>query len=478
MKKTNRIPVRTLLAAAAATALWSAPALAQHQHGKDEQHAGGQPGDHTHGEVAKPKTFAEASRRIADHMARIDASLNSGSVAGVSEEANSVATLARELWALSLAKDSGIAREKVREANVAGKELADAANELHEIADGGDLAKSKAQFDKMKAAAAKIEAVAPATYYCPMHCEGAKTYAAPGECPVCHMKLKKQTGEQFSVEVKVVGGAKIEAGKPANLQWTIKDPRGMQVKEVEIVHEMPLHLLMVSKDLSWYAHEHPVFQPDGTFTMAWTFPAGGEYTLFHDFTPKEVGMQVVPVTLKVEGAAKPPVPLAPDANKPKTVEGYTVTLNTGGPVKTGGATTMSYTIAKDGKPVSDLTPYLGAMGHLVIISQDLKSFVHSHPHEAHNGHAAGGGHDEKGEHGHKGEMDAHSPAAPTNNARKGGPKVDFEAHFDKPGLYKGWAQFQHMGKVLTVPFTFEVLQGSGGPASPAGHSHDKPHDHK
>ncbi|MCC6427232.1 MAG: hypothetical protein IT435_10480 [Phycisphaerales bacterium] len=454
MKHLKRSYLFAMAIAGAAFAL-GAPALAQHDHGKGEP--GGQPADHSHGEVAKAKSFGEAARRIADEIKAIDAALAAGSVAGVSDRANAVATLAKDLGALSLAKDSGVARDKVKDANLAGKELAEAAGELHEIADAGDLAKSRAQFDKVKAAAAKVEAVAPATYYCPMHCEGSKTYDKPGECPVCHMKLKKQTSEQFSVTVKPVGGGTIEAGKPVNLLWTLKDPRGMQVKDVEIVHEMPLHLLMVSKDLSWYAHEHPKLEADGTFTMTWTFPSGGEYTLFHDFTPKDVGMQVVPVTLKVEGQAKSAVALTPDADKPKTVDGYTVTLNTGGPVKTRGATTMSYTIAKDGKPVSDLTPYLGAMGHLVIISQDLKEFVHSHPHEH-----ADGDHD----HAKQGHTDM-----------KGGPKVDFEAHFKAAGLYKGWAQFQHNGKVITVPFTFSVAKGEGGgEAKPHGHD-DKGHEH-
>lgn len=27
-------------------------------------------------------------------------------------------------------------------------------------------------------------------YYCPMHCEGDKTYEQPGECPVCGMRLE------------------------------------------------------------------------------------------------------------------------------------------------------------------------------------------------------------------------------------------------------------------------------------------------
>ncbi|MCC6427252.1 MAG: hypothetical protein IT435_10585 [Phycisphaerales bacterium] len=458
MKTTKRSILFLSLTAGAAFlwgGAWASPALAQHDHDK-----GGQPGDHSHGEVAKAKSFGEAARRIADEIKAIDAALAAGSVAGVSDRANAVATLAKNLGALSLAKDSGVARDKVKDANLAGKELAETAGELHEIADAGDLAKSKAQFEKVKAAAAKVEAVAPATYYCPMHCEGSKTYDKPGECPVCHMKLKKQTSEQFSVTVKPVGGGTIEADKPVNLLWTLKDPRGMQVKDVEIVHEMPLHLLMVSKDLSWYAHEHPKLEADGTFTMTWTFPSGGEYTLFHDFTPKEVGMQVVPVTLKVEGTAPAAKPLVVDNDKPKTLDGYTVSLDTGGPVKTGAATHMAYTISKDGKPVTDLVPYLGAMGHLVIISQDLKEFVHSHPHEG-GEHAAGGGggHDDKGKgaHGHGGD-------------KKGGPKVDFEAHFKAAGVYKGWAQFQHNGKVITVPFTFNVAKGDASGEA-------KPHEH-
>jgi hypothetical protein len=425
------------LAGIAALMLHSAPAFAQHD--RDD--------GHSHGEVAKPKTYAEATRRIGDHVAKIDASLKAGSLAGVSDQANAIAELAKQLGPLALAKDSGVAREKVKDTNLASKELAEAANALHEAADGGDMNGSKAQFAKVQAALAKISADAPGTYYCPMHCEGDKTYSAPGKCPVCEMNLKLQTTEQYSVEVKPLGG-KLEAGKPATLLFTLKDPRGAPVKSVEIVHEMPLHLLMVSTDLSWYAHEHPELQPDGTFVFKdWTFPAGGEYILYHDFTPKDVGMQVVPVTLKVSGTPSAPVKLAVDADKPKVVDGYSVTLDTGGPVKTGAATHMAYTITKDGKPVTDLTPYLGAMGHLVIISEDRTEFVHSHPHE------------EGAEHG---------------AATKGGPKVDFEAHFKKPGLYKGWAQFQHMGKVVTVPFTFQVQTG----ASTGAHDdHGGGHDH-
>jgi YHS domain-containing protein len=436
---------KATLTAAFAAALWTAPVMAQHDHG-----SGGGHDDHAHETVSKAKSFGESSRRISETITRIRASLDGGSLAGVSDDANAVAELAKQLGALALAADSGIARDKVKDANLAGKDLAAAANELHEAADKGDLAGSRTQFEGVAAAAARIEAFAPATYFCPMHCEGAKTYDRPGDCPVCHMKLRKQTTERFTVEVTPRGG-EIVAGKAVELGFTLKDPRGMQVKEVETVHEKPLHLLMVSKDLSWFAHEHPTLRSDGTFGLTWTFPAGGEYTLFHDFTPKDVGMQVVPVTIKVDGAPRAATALKPDADGPRTVDGYTVALDTGGPVSTEGAAHLAYAISKDGRPVTDLAPYLGAMGHLVIISADLKEFVHSHPHED----------------------DDHA-----DSSTKRGPRVDFEAHFKAPGLYKAWAQF-NVGtaakeQVLTVPFTFEVAPGADG--SHGGHG-DAEHKH-
>ncbi|HEX8875476.1 MAG TPA: heavy metal-binding domain-containing protein [Phycisphaerales bacterium] len=442
MKTTKRSILFALFTAGAALALAAPSALAQHSHGDDKKAQPGHKDDgHSHGPAAKaPDTYAKAVAEMASRAKEVEEALNKGDLDAAHDEGDAIAAIARSLGALALKPDSGVDKAKVKEINNAGKAIAEQMDAIHEAGEKKDTAAAKAAFAKGKAQIDSLAAAAPAKYFCPMHCEGSKTYDKPGECPVCHMKLKKLTSEEFSVSVKPVGG-KIEAGKPANLVFTLKDPMGMAVKGVEIVHEKPLHLLMVSKDLSWYAHEHPELQPDGTFTLAWTFPAGGEYTLFHDFTPKDVGMQVVPVTLTVDGPARAAKPLAVDSDKPKTVDGYTVTLDTGGPVTIGKPATFSYTISKDGKPVNDLTPYLGAMGHLVIISQDLKQFVHSHPHEH-----ADGDHD----HAKQGHADM-----------KGGPKVDFEAHFKAAGVYKGWAQFQHDGKVITVPFTFNVAKGEG-----------------
>jgi heavy metal translocating P-type ATPase len=38
------------------------------------------------------------------------------------------------------------------------------------------------------------------TYYCPMHCEGEKTYSQPGDCPVCGMDLVKEIKTSSSMQ--------------------------------------------------------------------------------------------------------------------------------------------------------------------------------------------------------------------------------------------------------------------------------------
>src|SRR5215207_482972 len=136
------------------------------------------------------------------------------------------------------------------------------------------------------------------SYGCPMRCEGAKLYHAPQNCPVCGMALGLIGGERYRVAVAPAGDT-IEPGVETALAITIDDPHGKRAQHLDVVHEKLVHLLITSEDLSWFAHEHPERQKDGTFELRMTFPAPGRYTLFHDFTPKRVGMQVVPVDVVV-----------------------------------------------------------------------------------------------------------------------------------------------------------------------------------
>ena len=271
-------------------------------------------------------------------------------------------------------------------------------------------------------------------YACPMKCNGGSTTPAAGLCSVCGMRLHRLSGRSYVVAVEAVGadGAAapaIEAGKEVTLRFKLAAPDGGAVKELEVVHEKLIHLLMVSADLAWFGHEHPEAAADGTFTLRTTFPHGGTYTLFHDFTSKRDGMQVVPVELAVAGEAPAPVALAPDADGIRVVEGCTVKLVAPAPLRSLFNVSLKVRVEQDGKPVTDLEPFLGALGHLIVISEDRRRFVHSHP-----------------------------LGAPPKAGKPAGPEVTFGALFPAPGRYKAWVQLQRKGRVLTAPFVFDVVR--------------------
>jgi hypothetical protein len=259
------------------------------------------------------------------------------------------------------------------------------------------------------------------------------------------MSLKLVTGRAYRVSVaregsdggEASGPGAIRSGREVTLRFRLESPDGKLVKDLEVVHEKVLHLLMVSSDLAWFSHEHPALQADGTFRLNTTFPRGGSFTLYHDFTPSGVGMQVVPVEIEVDGPAAAPVPLAASRERKQTIGGITFELDAPASIASLRTHTLTFRATRDGKPVTDLEPFLAAMGHLIVVSEDRKRFVHSHPIEP--------------------------PNAPAT--RRGGPDVAFSALFPVPGLYKAWSQFQYQGNVLTVPFVLEVVSPLGVPAS-------------
>lgn len=238
---------------------------------------------------------------------------------------------------------------------------------------------------------------------------------------------KKPAPKPYYVELKAESGA--EAGKPTALRFTIRDTKTKAaVKDFDIAHTKVFHLLMASRDLSWFTHEHPEAQPDGTFTISQVFPSGGLYRVYADVAPRGAGSQILGTTLTVRGAAPKPVPLVPSALK-NTVDGITANVSLASPVPVGRSTSIAFKLsdALSGQPLTDLEPYLGAFGHLMIIHQDGQTVVHSHPAEDEAGLA---------------------------QSRKG--TVLFNARFPKPGLYKAWGQFQRAGKVVTIPFVLKI----------------------
>jgi hypothetical protein len=281
-------------------------------------------------------------------------------------------------------------------------------------------------------------------YRCPMNCEKGKTYGKPGKCPVCGMTLEKVEGGEnntlvYQMQFKT-DPHQLQAGTPATLFFTPSIAgRENEKVELEVQHEKKIHLIITSDDLSYFEHIHPELQSDGSYKVkvlgnddAYTnepersetrFDLGGNYLLFADYKPAGSIQKVEKIPLSVSGSSRP------------AMVSYSVTLNPkGGKIVTGGQAHFEGVLKKDGKPIdaNSLENYLGEKAHMVVVSVEDKEYLHVHPGVA-NG------------------------------------KYDLHTTFTKPGVYRGWIQFQAEGKVHTIDFTMNVAQGTG--TAHGNHSH-------
>lgn len=257
--------------------------------------------------------------------------------------------------------------------------------------------------------------------------------------------------------------AAVSAGAETVLTFMVKDERGATVKDLPLAHEKPMHLLIVSSDLAEFEHIHPEPQADGSYQVKFAFPSDGTYQLYADYTPRDAAQVVDKFEVKVNGTTRAAVPLTEDKTLTKTVDGLAVTMTPDKPLRAGAEVMLNFQVndAASGKPAADLQKYLGEMAHFVIISQDLKEFLHAHP------MAGGAGHDEGMKHEGMKHDDGMKHGGVKHNA---GPVPTVSAHttFPTAGLYKVWAQFQRGGKVITVPFVVRVGAGETTQAANAG----------
>jgi hypothetical protein len=283
-------------------------------------------------------------------------------------------------------------------------------------------------------------------YSCPMHPDIVSNQ--PGNCSKCKMKLVKSAPPETSdyvVKIQTVPSPP-RPGQKAKFRFTIFHPTtDQQIKQFNILHDMPFHLFVVSQDFEEFQHIHPDKQADGSFTIETKLPKAGYYKIFCDFFPAGGTPQVTHHSLVTAGykgdlmasLAK----LTPD--KPvggklvKTVEGTRFELNFE-PAEpfSGKSAELRYhlTDEKTGEPVTDLKPYLGAWGHTLILSEDATDYLHSHPTE----------------------MIDEELTIEERDKLPGKADVVFDTFFPHPGNYRLWSQFQRREKIITVSFTVYI----------------------
>jgi hypothetical protein len=262
-------------------------------------------------------------------------------------------------------------------------------------------------------------------------------------------------------QVTIMPSTNLVAGKPQNLTIQVRSAEGKAIEQFDTAHEKLMHLILVRNDLSYFTHLHSESVNKGKLQFIANLPADGQYTAFADYVPKGATQQVSTQTLSVgkDKAAASATPLTPDSTLSKSVGDLKVSLLLNPKtIKPGQETAVTLDI-KDaaGKPVADLQPYLGAMGHLVIIRQSpvltAANYLHAHPKEMAGMSNMSAMPGNKSSMAMEKSMDVEH-AKQSNTSTPG--QVAFETTFPESGVYKLWGQFQRNGKVITADFTVSI----------------------
>ncbi|HWH00346.1 MAG TPA: hypothetical protein VNV66_13700 [Pilimelia sp.] len=212
------------------------------------------------------------------------------------------------------------------------------------------------------------------------------------------------------------------AGRAQALRFQVRGPDGAPVTAFATVHERPLHLVVVRRDLTGYRHLHPTMAADGTWSVPLTLPAAGVWRAYADFTAESpAGRTAVTLgmDLTVTGAYRPR-PL-PGPATGAMVDGFLVAR--AGRAQPGVSQPVLFRVTRDGRPAT-LQPYLGAPGHLVVLREGDLGYVHVHPDAG-----SGGG---------------------------GDGVVRFWLAVPSAGRYRAFFEFQVDGVVRTAEFTVEA----------------------
>ena len=292
-----------------------------------------------------------------------------------------------------------------------------------------------ADFEPVVDASKTLTRAANAAYLCPMHPEIGS--GAAGLCSICGMNLVPNKmprpasalhDADYSMSLNTAQGRSEttpQPGRPTRLTLTLRRADSRVVRDFAVVHTKKLHLIIVSRDLTFFDHVHPQLQNDGAFTLDYTFPAPGEYLLYADLTPAADRNQVFRLPVTVAGDPPPAPPLAPTPAQARLFGAYRVALAVSpAPPQSRDETFLTLTISENGVPVTDLQPFLGAGGHCVILREDGANYLHSHPAE--------------------------------RPADRFGPALTFHTVFPRPGRYKIWGQFLRRGQPLTADFVVDV----------------------
>ncbi len=264
--------------------------------------------------------------------------------------------------------------------------------------------------------ASAVSSQGPLDYVCPMDSDVRSD--KPGVCSRCGMTLRMGIPDQveYPLDLTTIPTAPRPMEK-VRLTFNIRDPKnGATVKQFQIVHEKLFHMFIVSRDLQYFLHDHPIFQPDGTFVFDEIFPKPGMYRIVADVYPTSGIPQLIARTVFVTAGPGQPVSFTKTSLEPSPStqhgENTDVEVTTSPSTPIAGVKTLLFLKLKQ---ADGMQKYLGAWAHMLVASDDTFDLIHEHPFIA-----------------------------------DGGDQMQFNLISPRARTYRIWIQFKRKGVVKTI----------------------------
>lgn len=265
----------------------------------------------------------------------------------------------------------------------------------------------------------------------------------------------------------------LENGNRLIIRAKGQDPRWSRYMKMDKLipdHNHLMHLFLLrTPGLQEMRHLHPDRMADGAFAEDLPTMPAGSYQVFADIVDKNgfpwtlVGTVELP---QIQGKL-----LAGDDSNwfggavnasaedstvsPLADGGRMVWQRPSGPLRANTPMNFKFSVEdKDGKPVTNMEPYMGMAGHAEFVSTDLAVFAHVHP--AGSVSMAALELARTAQAGASGEMQIGAPMAMATSNAPLPPEVSFPYGFPRPGEYRIFVQIKRAGQIETGVFDAHV----------------------
>lgn len=242
------------------------------------------------------------------------------------------------------------------------------------------------------------------------------------------------TAETASTYEAQVSHAPLVAGQRADVTITYKNRETGAPLTPDMLatrYTQKLHLMLTDQSLSDFHHVHP--EPTGKpgeYRFSFTPKTANGYHSWSDFTLNNGTAHKMHAHLSVPGENKT---YLPGLRQSSTAEASDLvfTWSNPEPTRQGEGNVVEITVTdKQGNPVTNLEPVMGAFSHMAGFSRDGHSFIHCHP----------------------------LGREPSTDADRGGPQLRFLFQPEHAGATQFHLHVRHKGQDVFVPFAREILQ--------------------